>query len=260
MILYGGKYGRNNDIPTMLRAVERLADRDDLQFVFIGYGFLEPEVLEAAARLPNMTALPALPKHQMFPWFELADLTLFSVVGVPSLGTASPSKVFDSLGAGTPIVMISPGWATDLVVRENVGFATPTGESDALATVIEEAFADPEALKAMGERGLALAVRDFDRRDHVRRLEAVFEAVVARKPVTPYVAEVDRQLADEKAERLVASARSYGLAQRCGTRLCRGFTSGPHLRERGCAEAPERRGFPYAGFTVFACNPACQVT
>jgi len=198
VILYGGKYGRNNDIPTLLRAAERLRHRDDFRFVFIGYGFLEPEVKAAAERLPNFLALPALPKHAMFPWFRLADLSLFSVVGVPSLGTASPSKVFDSLGAGTPIVMISPGWATELVVRERVGFATPTGDDAALAAVIEEAFADEGALVAMGERGRALAERDFDRRDHVRLLEAVFEAVVAGAPVAPRVADVDAQIAAEK--------------------------------------------------------------
>ena len=193
VVLYGGKYGRMNGIPSLIAAVGRLAHREDLQFVFIGYGYFAPSVEQLAANQANVTALPALPKHQMFPWFRLADLSLFSVIHSAALGTASPSKVFDSLACGTPIVMINEGWATDLVLKERVGFATPPGNETSLAETIENAFADEVGLRAMGERGRALAERDFDRRDHVKRLEAVLQAVVDGQPVLAGVAAVDEQ-------------------------------------------------------------------
>lgn len=206
VVLYGGKFGRMNDLPTLLHAAARLAHRDDLRFVFIGYGYLQSLVDEAAARLPNVITRPTLPKHQMLEWFRLADLSLVTFIDVPSLGTNSPSKLFDSLAGGTPVVVTNPGWTKDLVERERVGFFAPTGDPGALASVIERAFADEDALAAMGARGRALAERDFDRRDHVRLLEAVFEAVVAREPVPLRVAEVAARIATEKAQREAATA------------------------------------------------------
>ncbi len=176
VILYGGKFGRMNDIPTLLRAAKLLQHRDDLHFVFIGYGFLQPQVDEAAASLPNVTTIPTLAKHQMLEWFRLADLSLVTFIDVPSLGTNSPSKLYDSLGGGTPVVVTNPGWTKDLIEREDVGFYVPTGNDAELAATIERAFADEEALAAMAARGRALAERDFDRREHVKVLEAILEA------------------------------------------------------------------------------------
>ncbi|MCH8030549.1 MAG: glycosyltransferase family 4 protein [Bacteroidetes bacterium] len=193
VVLYGGKFGRMNDIPMLLRAAERLQHRDDIHFVFIGYGFLQPQVDEGAARLTNVSTVPTLPKHQMLEWFRLADLSLVTFINVPSLGTNSPSKLYDSLAGRTPVIVTNPGWTKDLVEREKVGFFVSTGNDAELATAIEQAFANVSELAAMAERGRSLAERDFDRRDHVRRLEAVLQAVVDREPVLARVASVDEQ-------------------------------------------------------------------
>lgn len=198
VVLYGGKYGRMNGIPTMIQAVEQLAHRDDLRFVFVGYGYYNDAIDELASRQNNVVSISAKPKYQMFPWFKLADISLFSVIGAPSLGTASPSKVFDSLACGAPLIMINKGWATDLVLSERVGFATPPADADGLARTIEESISDEAELQAMSERGIALAARDYDRRDHVRRLEAIFEAVVAGTPVAIMVSDVDKTIRQEK--------------------------------------------------------------
>ncbi|HYE95858.1 MAG TPA: glycosyltransferase family 4 protein [Rubricoccaceae bacterium] len=186
VVLYAGKYGRANDIPLLIRAAERLAGRDDVRFVFTGYGFLAPLVEEAAQRLPNVVALPGLPKHLALEWFRVADLSLVSFIGLPILATNSPSKLYDSLGAGTPVIVTNPGWTKRLVERHGVGRYVPAGDADALAAAIEEVFADEAALAEMGRRGRALAEAEFDRAAHVRRVEAIFEAVVHGETLPPY--------------------------------------------------------------------------
>ncbi len=181
VILYGGKFGRMNDVPMLLRAAERLQHREDLHFVFIGYGYLQPQIDDAVDRLPNVSTIPTLAKHQMLEWFRLADLSLVSFVDIPSLGTNSPSKLYDSLAAGTPVVVTNPGWTKDLIEREQVGFFSRTGDDAELVATIERAFSDPQALAQMAARGRALAERDFDRRDHVKVLEAVLAAASRRE-------------------------------------------------------------------------------
>ncbi|MDX1438513.1 MAG: glycosyltransferase family 4 protein [Rubricoccaceae bacterium] len=173
VVLYGGKYGRMNDIPTLIRAAEVLEHRDDIRFVFIGYGFREPMVKEAAQRLSNVIAKPTLPKHRMLEWFKLADLSIVSFIDLPSLGTNSPSKLYDSLAGYTPVIVTNPGWTKDLVEREHVGFFTPTANAAKLAETVEKAFSDPEELARMAQRGRHLAERDFDRRDHAKLLEEI---------------------------------------------------------------------------------------
>lgn len=197
IVLYGGKYGRMNGIPAMVEAVRKLAHRTDVKFVFVGYGYYSELIDELAEQQENVCSIPPKPKHQMFPWFKLADLSLFSVIGAPSLGTASPSKVFDSLACGTPLVMINKGWATDMVLNERVGFATTPGDAASLAATIEQALSNDEELNAMAKRGKQLAATLFDRRIHVRQLEAVFESVYHGEPVLNSSDKVEHQLVEE---------------------------------------------------------------
>ncbi|HLK97384.1 MAG TPA: glycosyltransferase, partial [Hymenobacter sp.] len=64
VILYAGTLGRANDIPTLLAAAEQLAaQRPDVTWLFLGLGFDEPRVQEAAARCPAIRLVSPQPRH-----------------------------------------------------------------------------------------------------------------------------------------------------------------------------------------------------
>jgi glycosyltransferase involved in cell wall biosynthesis len=75
----------------------------------------------------------------------------------------SPNKFFDYIAAGLPVLNNYPGWLAELIKRERCGFAVPPDSPAAFANALEQAAADRVGLKAMGERGLALARLEFDR-------------------------------------------------------------------------------------------------
>ncbi len=173
VVLYGGTLGRANDIPTLIQAAERLTHRTDAQFVFIGHGYLNNLVQEAADRLPNVTILRPQPRHRMLAWFKLADLSLVSFIDRPVLAANSPAKFFDSLGAGTPVIVTNPGWTKQFVEEHRCGWYVPPSKAEALAHCLERVLADPDALAAAGQRGMAVARKEFDRDVLSDQLEAI---------------------------------------------------------------------------------------
>lgn len=180
VVLYGGTLGRANDIPTLLEAAERLTARTDVQFVFVGHGYWASLVQAAANRLPNVTSLDPQPRHRMLAWFKLADLSLVSFIDRPVLATNSPAKFFDSLGAGTPVIVTNPGWTKRFVDDHQCGWYVSPSNAEALAHRLEEVLDTPGALAEAGRRGAALARQHFDRDALSDQLEALLLQVAGQ--------------------------------------------------------------------------------
>ncbi len=180
VVLYGGAFGRANDIPTLIEAAERLRARADVHFVFIGHGFLTDRAREAATRLPNLSLLPPEPRHRMLCWFKLADLSLVSFIDLPVLAANSPAKFFDSLGAGTPVLVTNPGWTKRFVEEHRCGWYAPPSDAAAIAHRLDAALAAPQTLAAAGTRAAAIARQLFDRDAMADDLEAIFLQVAGQ--------------------------------------------------------------------------------
>lgn len=180
VVLYGGAFGRANDIPTLLDAAARLAHRDDLRFVFAGYGYFETALRRAAAQSANVVVLPPQPRHRMLCWFRLADLSLVSFIDKPVLAANSPAKFFDSLSAGTPVLVTNPGWTSRFVDEHECGWHTPPSDAAALAERIAWIFDHPEARASAERNAWTVARACFDRTSLVHRLEQIFEQAASR--------------------------------------------------------------------------------
>jgi glycosyltransferase involved in cell wall biosynthesis len=178
VVLYAGTFGRANDIPTLMQAAEYLAADKQIKFVFAGDGFYAPALQELARRLPNVLLLPPQPRAEIFKFFKLADIALVTFNNLLVLASNSPSKFYDSLACGTPVIVTNPGWTKRFVEKYNCGWYVPAAQPQALAQAIKELCAQPEELRVAGARGAAIANTLFDRQQLVKQVEAVLERVV----------------------------------------------------------------------------------
>lgn len=173
VILYAGTFGRANAIPLLIETAKRLTHRQDTHFVFMGAGYYENTLREAAASVPNITIVPAEPRHRIFNWFRLADLALVSFLDIPVLAANSPAKFFDSLACGTPVVVTNPGWTKTFVEKHHCGWYANANEPESLVRCIEEAFGNPEELKQAGINGQRQASILFDRSSMTESLNKI---------------------------------------------------------------------------------------
>lgn len=165
VILYAGTFGRANAIPSLIETARILSDRTDIQFVFLGAGFFEKALTEAARELKNITVIPPEPRHRIFHWFKLADLSLVTFIDLPVLKANSPAKFFDSLAAGTPVIVTNDGWTRDFVESNRCGWYAPIQEYGSIAGAIREVIDQHEVLREAGYQGYKVASSQFDRVD-----------------------------------------------------------------------------------------------
>ncbi|GAB2949182.1 glycosyltransferase family 4 protein [Hymenobacter coalescens] len=176
VVLYAGTFGRANDIPTLVQAAEALyRQRPEVVWLFMGLGYYEPLLREAAGRCPAIRLVPPQPRHAVFTWLAAADISLVSFINKPVLDTNSPAKFYDSLAVGTPVIVTNPGWTKQLVDEHRCGWYVPAEQPELLADRLLQQLGQPQALLAAGQRGQQLARQQFDRQQLAAEVQLILE-------------------------------------------------------------------------------------
>lgn len=152
---YSGNFGRVHDFDTILDAAERLRDRDNVAFLFVGDGpkkhALEDEVRRRG--LDNIVMKPLQPRERLAESLSAADVHLVSLL--PELEACCvPSKFYGILAAGRPIIFIgdTDGELGRAVQDGECGAAVEVGDGEKLAQVIGGLAANEVERRAMGKR------------------------------------------------------------------------------------------------------------
>jgi glycosyltransferase involved in cell wall biosynthesis len=150
---YSGNMGQVHEFETMLGAAERLANRHEIVFLFIGGGFHRGWIEhEARTRnLSNVRFKPYQPRDQLSRSLGVADVHLTSLL--PSMeGLIVPSKIYGILAAGRPTLHVGApdGEIAAILESAKAGFTVPPGDSALLAQRILEFASDPALGTALG--------------------------------------------------------------------------------------------------------------
>jgi glycosyltransferase involved in cell wall biosynthesis len=168
MAVFAGTHGVANGLDALLSVAAELQrrGRDDIKLLLIGKGKLKASLQARAERenLTNVVFLAPVNKSQLAGLMAATDVGLQLLANVPAFyfGT-SPNKFFDYIAAGLPVLNNYPGWLAEIIEEHRCGFTVPPENPIAFADALEQAASDRTALKAMGQRGLALAKAKFER-------------------------------------------------------------------------------------------------
>ena len=146
----------------------------DVRFVIVGTGPLETALRDQAAR-------EGLDRTVLFTGFREDAQRVASVFDVFALSSEHEGlsiALIEAMALGKPAVVTRVGGLAEVVTDGVEGFHVPYNDQPALAGAIARLLGDPDLRATMGERGRARA-RDFDIRNSVARMEAVYEELLA---------------------------------------------------------------------------------
>jgi glycosyltransferase involved in cell wall biosynthesis len=188
LLSYVGTTGMAHGLVTVLDAAARLNVLAPEVRVLIAGDGAELEALreEAKARcLSNVRFTGLLPRAQIPSLLAASDIMLVTLRPSDVFKTVLPSKMFEAMAAGRPIVLGVEGEARDTLLRAGAGIAVRPGDAGALTAAVHALARDPARRAAMGESGAAYVQREFSRRTwgarYLTLLEAVSAAPAARR-------------------------------------------------------------------------------
>jgi glycosyltransferase involved in cell wall biosynthesis len=174
-IVFAGNIGDAQDFPSVLDAVEALRDRADIHWFIVGEGRAKAELL---ARIEErglghlVTLLGQHPIERMPAFFSAADALLVSLRAGSIFEMTIPGKVQSYLAAGVPILGMLDGEGARVIVESGGGYACPAGNGAELAQqVLRLTVMSPSERAAMGAKGRAYAIREFNREQLIDRME-----------------------------------------------------------------------------------------
>ncbi len=182
---YIGTTGLAHGLTTLLDAAERLRDRPDVHLLILGEG-AERAKLEADARargLGHVHFRDNVPHGEIPSYLAALDVSIVHLRPDPLFRTVIPSKIFESMAMGVPILMAVEGESADIVAECGAGLCIPSGDAGAMARALTGLAADREGRQAMGRRGAeAVRARYSRRRLAEEALGCLRRALVAAAP------------------------------------------------------------------------------
>jgi glycosyltransferase involved in cell wall biosynthesis len=174
---YIGTHGMAHGLETLLHAMRRLQDRPDarkIQLLLLGDGARKVELQAESDRLGlnNVRFVDTVPKDQVTRYWSLLDVSIIHLRQTELFTTVIPSKLFECMGMGIPVLHGVAGESAEIVRDEGVGITFEPENVDALVEGLLVMHADDALRRALGQRAVA-AARNYDRQALAMRMLAI---------------------------------------------------------------------------------------
>lgn len=169
---YLGTHGMAHALDKVLAGAALLQERADIAFFFVGGGAERARVesIVAEQKLGNVRLIPRQPKEMMPRLWSLCDVSIIPLRDTPVFQTVIPSKLFECMGSGVPVIMSLPhGEATRIVQETEVGICIPPEDPAALAAAVTRLADDRELLAKLRASSVA-AARHYSRDALAKRM------------------------------------------------------------------------------------------
>jgi colanic acid biosynthesis glycosyl transferase WcaI len=185
VIGYIGTHGLAHDLGNVLAAAEQLRDAPAIAFLLVGAGAERQRLIEEARRraLRNVVFVPMQPKEAMASIWSICDVALVHLKDSAAFAEVIPSKIFEAMAMGLPILLVSPaGEASRILAEDDAGLWVPAGDPTALANAARHLFAEAGLRQDLATRSLTAARRHTRERQAELFIAALESAVGAAAP------------------------------------------------------------------------------
>ncbi len=166
VFMYAGNIGHPTDVETIIECAEKLLDREQFHFVFIGAG-AKKKCVENTVKvrlLRNVTVLDYRPREEQIVFLNACDVGLVALIK-GMWGTAMPSRTYNIMAAGKPILALTDARSelAQVIDEDNIGWHIPPGDPDSLLEAILDIYERRSDLDEMGGRAREAALQKYSR-------------------------------------------------------------------------------------------------
>jgi len=178
---YIGTHGMAHALETLLEAASHLRDAPDadhIHILLLGDGASKKALKVTAEQmgLVNVLFVDSVAKDQVGRYWSLLDVSVIHLKDAELFATVIPSKLFEGMAMGVPVLHGVRGESAMIVEREGVGLTFEPENAQALAEALLMLASDHDQRRALGLRAREAAPR-YDRAvlagDMLRILEQV---------------------------------------------------------------------------------------
>lgn len=183
VVLYIGAHGISQGLGSVVKAAGALARRDDIEFLFVGEGAEKQRLLEQASalQLRNLRFIEPVGRDGVRDFYSMADLCLVPLRNIPLFDTFIPSKMFEIMSVGRPILASLRGEAAEILQASGAATVVEPESAEALTRAIEDLAGNREATNRRGAAGRAFVQERYSRAALAARYVGVMQEACAER-------------------------------------------------------------------------------
>lgn len=165
VLLYAGIIGHAQGLEVIIAAAEILRDLP-IHFLIVGDGPEKEKLVNRATKngLGNIQFLPNLEKAKIPSLIKASDACIVPLKKLDLFKGAIPSKLFEPLSMGKPILLGVDGEAKELFIEEGkAGLYFEPENAQSLSDQIKVLFADLNLTESLGRQGQLYVKENFNR-------------------------------------------------------------------------------------------------
>lgn len=138
VVLYAGLIGKAQGIDIIFEIAAKTRSQK-LHFLLVGEGVEKDKLIQEAERLglENITFLPEQPREKILSYLRMANIVLVPLKS-PELRNSVPSKLYEALAAGCPVVLLAKGESVELLQQAKTGLALAPDDIEQILRTFEE--------------------------------------------------------------------------------------------------------------------------
>ena len=186
IVSYIGTHGLSHALDAVLRAAEGLRADATIHFLFVGEGAEKDRLKQLAAelKLDNVTFLKEQPRERLLAFYRASNVSLVPLRRLDIFKQVLPSKLFELMGTGCPIICSVEGEAAALIRCAEAGLCIEPENPEALIAAIRQLRADPDLARQWSAHGERFVKTHYLRSALAEKyVEALKEVVGGRWPV-----------------------------------------------------------------------------
>lgn len=192
---YVGTHGMAHSLKTLLEAAQILQTRpeaSDIRLMLLGDGADKPALTAQAAAmgLSNVVFVDTVARDRVADYWSLLDVSITHLKKTPLFETVIPSKIFECMAMGLPLLHGVAGESANLVSRAGAGLCFEPENAAQLAELIVRLRQDPAERAAISRQAVAASAQ-FNRKALAARMLDVL--ILTQKRKSPIAQDTSRQ-------------------------------------------------------------------
>jgi glycosyltransferase involved in cell wall biosynthesis len=166
VISYVGAHGISQNLSTILEVAKSLEEEKDIEFLFIGEGAEKDQlkIIANAKNIGNVQFIDAQPKEIVPEFYNISDICLIPLKNIELFKTFIPSKMFEIMACGIPIVASLEGEAADILNESKAAKVVKPDKPDEIRQAILDLKEDKTLCEQMKIYGPAYVEKHYSRK------------------------------------------------------------------------------------------------
>lgn len=177
---YIGTHGLAHGLESVVEAARLAGQADDLtavHFITVGAGAQFDRIKEIASDLDNFTMIGQVSRADILRYWSLLDASLIHLKASPLFESVIPSKMFEAMAMGVPLLHGVGGESADIVRTSRSGICFAAEQPEALLSAIRQVSTDKDAYQQMKTSCLSSA-QNYNRASLADRMADCLQGVV----------------------------------------------------------------------------------